>query len=105
VARERIQESNVGSLVEHDEALGGGRESVVVAKLREIHSYALASGDVEKAAAVARHEVLLQHDPVPGVKPAIAVPARVGAALPPWAANGAEADVVGHVAGEDALGD
>jgi hypothetical protein len=77
----------------------------VDAKLREIHFYALAGGDVEKAAAVARHEVLLQQDPVPRVEPAVAVPARVGAAVPPEGANSAKTDVVGHVAGEDALGD
>jgi hypothetical protein len=91
-----------------DVVMGGGMtmtDKALDAKLREIHFYALAGGDVEKAAAVARHEVLLQHDPVPRVEPAVTVPAWIGAALAPQAANGAEADVVGHVAGEHALGD
>lgn len=98
----------MGAPVEQDdETLGGEPEHVVVMELQEFHFYALAGGDVEEAAGVGRGEFLPQHDPPPRVKPAAqsAVPARVGAAPTPRAAHGAESDVVGHVVGEDVLGD
>jgi hypothetical protein len=96
----------VGALVEQEEeALGGEREGVMVAELREINLYALTGGDVEEAATMGRGEFLPEHDPVPGEEAAVVVPAWVGTTPPPWLAHGTEADVVGDVVGEDALGE
>jgi hypothetical protein len=96
----------VGALVEQEEeALGGEREGVMVAELREINLYALTGGDVEEAATMGRSEFLPEHEPVPGEEAAVVVPAWVGTTPPPWLAHRTEADVVNDVVGEDALGE
>jgi hypothetical protein len=54
---------------------------------------------------VRRSKFLLEHYPAPGKELGAVVPAGVGAAPPPRVADGTEADVVGYVVGEDALGE
>ena len=98
---------------QQEEALVGDRVQRVVREVRQqqVSPDALAGGDVEEAvAAGARDEGLVEHDPLPGVEAAVvqdqaALRARVHGASAPRPAHGAEADVVGHVVGEDALRD
>ena len=122
LARERIKQAErLGSVAQkQQEALGGRSEHAVVTEFRNVHLDALAGGDVQEVATTAGVGVgggasgseLLplpeEHDPPPGVEAAIlqdSVRARVSAAPPPRAAHGSEADVIGHVVGEEALRD
>ena len=90
---------------QEEEALGRAPKCFVVAELWKIKFYALAGGDVEEATAVGRGEFLLEHDPLPRMAASVkAVHPRVCRVAPPRVAHGAEADIAGHVAGEDALG-
>jgi len=126
LARERIKQAErLGSVAQKQlEALGGRSEHAVVTEFRNVHLDALAGGDVQEVATTAgvgvgggasesesESELLPlpeEHDPPPGVEAAIlqdSVRARVSAAPPPRAAHGSEADVIGHVGGEEALRD
>lgn len=79
----------------------------MVAELREIHFYGLASGKVEEAAMMGKGELLPEHDPMSRMEtPVQAVEsARTGAAPPPSMTHGTEADVVDYVMGKDMIGD
>jgi len=120
LARERIKQAErLGSVAQKQQvALGGRSEHAVVTEFRNVHLDALAGGDVQEVATTAvvgvgggASELLPlpeEHDPPPGVEAAIlqdSVRARVSAAPLPRAAHGSEADVIGHVVGEEALRD
>jgi hypothetical protein len=113
VARQRVEQADlVGAVaVEQDEeALAGLGEHRVVEELREADLDALAGGEVEEAAAVVWFcgaVRFVEHDPPPGVEPAVqaAVRVQVRGGEPPGDAHGAEADVFGDAVGEEALRD
>uniref|UniRef100_A0A0E0IWQ7 Uncharacterized protein n=1 Tax=Oryza nivara TaxID=4536 RepID=A0A0E0IWQ7_ORYNI len=107
VAGEGVEQAEEeGALVEQQqEALRGERDQGVALELREIRTDALAGGEVEEAAAAGGRR-LVEHDPPPGEEAAVQGAGEgIHRAQPPQPAHGAEADVVGDVVGEDALGD
>jgi hypothetical protein len=79
----------------------------VVDKLRKVHLDAPAGADVEQPADLWVGMFLPERDPSPRVEPAVqdAARPRVRGAPPPRTAHGSEANVVGHIVGEDELGD
>jgi hypothetical protein len=67
---------------------------------------ALGGGGVEITSTARRGERFSEHDPPSGMEAAVeaAVQCWIHGASPPRAVDGAEAEVVCHVVGEDALG-
>ena len=91
---------------QQEETLGDEREQLVLRKLREVRLNALTGGDIEQpVTAGTGSDGLVKHDPTPGEKAAIQATyqAWVQRGPAPRRAHSAEADVVGHVVGEDEL--
>ena len=74
-------------------------------ELPEVDAGAGGGGEVEEAARVAAGAVG-EHEPAARAEEGVALAlARVGGAVPPLLARGAEADVLGHVGAEQPAGD